>query len=87
MTLKERPGTPPKSPQIPGKFTFRACKPCVCNARYLRTLRLSRNFHLPAWELRALGLRFGGFVGMKAAHVTRIEHTTAGRQEYAFKTG
>jgi hypothetical protein len=33
LVLEGASGVPPKSPQFPGKLTFGASKPCVCNAR------------------------------------------------------
>jgi hypothetical protein len=41
----------------------------------LQAARLSRNFHLLTWESTALVLLFCDFIGMKAAHLTPIEHT------------
>jgi hypothetical protein len=48
---------------------------------------LSRNFHSLTRESTALVLLFCEFIGMKAAHLTRIEHTTARRLSHAFRTG
>ena len=48
---------------------------------------LSRNFHSLTRESTVLVLLFCEFIGMKAAHLTRIEHTTARRLSHAFRTG
>jgi hypothetical protein len=48
---------------------------------------LSRNFHSLTRESTALVLFFYEFIGLKAADLTRIEHTTARRLSHAFRTG
>jgi len=68
---------PPESPQFQGKSTFRASKSCGCNARRLQAVRLSRNFRSLTRESALRDLLFRGFSGMKAAPLTRVEHTTA----------
>jgi hypothetical protein len=52
-----------------------------------RDTGLSRNFHSLTRESTALVLLFCECIGMKAAYLARIEHTTARRLSYAFRTG
>jgi len=48
---------------------------------------LSRNLHSLTRESTALVLLCCEFIGMKAAHLTLIEHTTATRLSHAFGLG
>jgi hypothetical protein len=81
-TIACRPGLVTIKPEAPAKIKFLVQYIAPQGIRLL-----SRNFHSLTRESTALVLLFCEFIGMTAAHLTRIEHTTARRLPHAFRSG